>query len=393
MIREQLFTRHIPDTSEAPVVDRQSPLADYVLDQMPTDLLAVANGGMNYDELNASQEAVIDKAADAIDANTDPEVAEVTQLDLLFMLGGRLPAGADMERLTSPSLKSIIAVQRDRFSLPDHMDYELVIDVNSREFYRTGQRDMRTYADGPFGLDERDFYVGHYNTEPRIKGIAFGIHSIVERPDEVDAEEVLQAAAAEFREFGKDMQQYRKMPPEAFTYIRPYLEAYPDGTRNASGAFMPSVQLAEVAMHAPTDEFLHYVNEAMPYFPRWARGLMRQWTDESAQGNNLDNMIRSGRLDLSEAAVGTFRNIASQFATFRSTHRAAVEKVVKVPEGKEPLVSADAPRTVKGILARGERPIDEEGPAGTGGYNITNILLNGIYRMNDLARRIGRPEN
>lgn len=359
-----------------------SPLAEYTLTEMVGDLAAVANETMTYDELRTKHETVLAGAAEQMAANTDPQVAKVTQLDLAFMLGGYLKAdehaGPDDEkiafRLAPPQLLGLLKQQADRFGVPELMDFDLIIDVNSAEYLEHGH--MRTFTGDP---GERDFYLGHHVSEPHVKAAAYQLRSIIDTPEHVDVNAVLASAADNMQIFRQYMQKYIKLSTAAFGNMRPYLASYPDGTRNASGAFMPGVPLAELALQAPTDEHNKFLDESMPYFPQWSRELIADAREGSARGRNVMDMIASGEITLNqtgENAKTMLRTFVDEFVRFRMAHHAATRKQIPqaFPEGAA--VSRAALREF------GEPDItSENGEKGTADFNIQNVLGGAINRL------------
>ena len=109
MSAETLFTG-VPSKTEAHLPEAEmyvSPLSRYVLDELPADLEAIRSG-VPYEALHVAHSVLLNKVKADIMANTDPRVAEITQLDLAFMLGSYLPAGDkafELARMDSPSLQ------------------------------------------------------------------------------------------------------------------------------------------------------------------------------------------------------------------------------------------------------------------------------------------------
>lgn len=379
LTREQLFT-NLPTTPEdtAPYDTSASPLAPYTLGEMIPDLAAVRDGEMSYADLRAKQEVVLGQHAMAIAANTDPAAAEVTQLDLAMMVGGYLPAEQDAFKKAPPHLLGLLAQQADRFSLPGLMDYHLIIDVNSREHQNAGH--MRTFTGDP---GERDFYYGHYLSEPLVKDAAYELHNLAESPQHLDTRQTLESAADNMDAFFRYMQQYIRMSRESFGGIRPYLTSYPDGTRNASGAFMPSVQLAELALRPPTPEHEKFLDSAMPYYPAWSRDIIADWRERSARGRNVMDMARSGEIAIGtdELAKSALGRLIDGFTNFRMAHLAATRKQIPdaFPEG---------PVSRRQAREFGEPDIMADGAKGTADYNIPNVLVGSTSRMMALRPQV-----
>jgi len=376
--KDLLFTGQ-PDRYEAISAAElsASPLAAYVLAEMPHDLDAVREKTMTYADLRAKHEGVLEQFTTSINDNTDLETASVTQLDLAFMLGGYLPLNEDAYHETPPRLLALLDQQADRFGLPHRMDYALIIDVNSAEFRRTGR--MRTFTTGETALGERDFYLGHSESEPFVKDAAYQLRSLVEALDAVDVNRTLEAAAASMVTFRRYMGEYMKLSKDAFATMRPYLASYPDGIRNASGAFMPSVQLAELALHMPTDGQNTYIDECMPYFPAWSRQTIRAFQEQSMRGDNVVTRVTSGDLVLDKGGKEALNGLVEAFLTFRTTHLAATRKQIPEAFGQAP------PMSRRQIHEFGEPDImgegDDRSKKGTAGFDIVNILGGAANRL------------
>lgn len=378
MNKNALFTGQ-PDVHEAVAAAElsASPLAHYVLAEMPNDLEAIRAESMSYEDLRAKHDAVLDQFALEIDANTDIEKATVTQLDLAFMLGAYLPLKENAYREASPQLMALLDQQADRFGLPRRMDYDLIIDVNSAEYHRTGR--MRTFTVGENALGERDFYLGHSESERFVKAAAYQLHSLIEMPETVDVNRTLEAAAANMKTFREYMGYYMRLSRVAFDTMRPYLDSYPDGTRNASGAFMPSVQLAELALHTPTEGQNTYIDESMSYFPAWSRDIVKTFQEQSMRGNNVVTRVVSGDLVLDENGKKALDGLVNEFLTFRTTHLAATRKQIPQAFDQEP------PTSRRQIREFGEPDImgegDDRSKKGTAGFNIVNVLGGAAHRL------------
>jgi len=292
------------------------------------------------------------------------------------MLGGYLPLEGDGPyRAAPPQLLGLLDQQADRFGLPARMDYELIIDVNSEEYLRSGH--MRTFLGGEDALHERDFYLGHHESEPFIKAAAYQLRSAVEYPEHVDAGRTIGAALEGMKTFDAYMGAYTRLSEDVFgTMMRPYLGSYPDGTRNASGAFMASVQLAELMLHAPTEGQTKYIDESMRYFPRWSKEIMKGWHEESARGGNVTDMVLGGELRLSVDAKTSLIELLNKFLDFRLKHLAVTRKQIPIAfEGR------DVPVSRKQLAEFGEPDILAEGAKGTAGFDIIHVLGGAAYRL------------
>lgn len=391
MQREQLFTTtppevHVPVEArlETPETAR-SPLESYVLGDMPTDLRAVSDGRMSREKLTAKQAGLLAEVGPHIAMNLDPDTAKLTQLDLLFMFGGHIPAGNDMYRNAPPALLGLLKAQCDRFptlGLREYMTYEMIVDFNSEEYARTGN--MRVYADGEAGMHERDFYLGHHLAEPFVKAAAYQLHTLAEHPTQVDAAATLASAADDLRIFSDFMKTYGKLPRDAFAYFRQFLAGYADGTRNASGAFMPSVQLAELALVAPSEMYSVYLDESSRYFPDWAAPVIAEWRTRSEAGVNIEERLAAGTLTLGNTGQAALRTLLDHFIQFRMTHLGITK--AQIPDAFSRLDGLHRGAIVRETT---EQQILDPTYKGTAGFDVRNVLTNSVVRLNNLRERLG----
>ncbi|GAA2217290.1 hypothetical protein GCM10010360_35350 [Streptomyces nogalater] len=366
----------------------RSPLGPYVLNRLPADLAAVTQGRSTYARLAAEQCRVLSAAgADDGPLAADPSCAPLVQLDLLFMLNGYLPAGpAAFPR----PLLAALAAQCDRYpSLDPHMSYELLIDVNCAEWETTGH--IRVFSDGELGRLERDFYLGHHLAEPAVRGAFDRLSSLVLEPDAVDPAAALEEALRGLDDFRRYMAQYGRLPREAFQAFRHYHMGHPGGARGASGAFMPSVQLLELALLAPTASYELYLDQSLPYFPAWSRSLVSEWRERSRGGDNVVQAVLDGRLKLDRRAAVALLGVIDTFVNFRMVHLGVTRKAI--PEAFEPSTRP----TRQSILAQGGerdflggvRPGDGRGDEpGTSGFSVHNVLTNAVHRLLTARHRL-----
>jgi hypothetical protein len=337
---------------------------------------------MTHAELAKKQTAILEELAPQIAGNLDPQTAKITQLDLLFMFGGYIPSGDDMYRNAPPVLNGLIKQQCDRFlDLEPHMSYELIVDVNAEEYDRTGN--IRVFADGEDGQHERDFYLGHHLAEPFARHAAYQLQGLAESPGQYDAQATLESAAANLKEFNKHMGQYGKLPRGSFAYFRQYLAGYADGTRNASGAFMPSVQLLELAILPPSDMYEVYLDESKPYFPQWSRSVITEWHEESARGINVEERVGSGELALDAAAAAELVTVVDTFINFRMAHLGITK--AQIPEAFSRLDKLTRRHIGE---QEGEEQILDPNYKGTAGFDVRNVLTNSVYRLIQLRNRL-----
>lgn len=357
-----------------------SPLADYVLDELPADLAAIRAGEYSYDEPNGLHDkhgAILEHYAEVIANNNDPEVAAATQLDLSFMLGSYLPLGKDAMDHLPPKLGELLQLQADRWGLPPNMDYELIIDVNARETARTGR--TRTYLQGEAGQTERDFYLGHAEAELFAKAAAFSVEDLLGDPTHANATQILEDAARHVDVFVKFMQAYIRMDRDHFNTFRPYLADYPHGPRNASGAFMPSVQLLELSLRPPTEQHGVFLDNGLAYMPRWGRPQVADARKRSEGGGNVLDMFRNGELELDNAGLAAYVNLLEGLINFRLAHGAATYK--QIPGAFEEETRGPRPISRAALKAYGELSILGAGEAGTAGFNVRDILAGTVSRL------------
>jgi hypothetical protein len=391
--RKDILFEKTPDSDER----LQNPIPpitlvnEYILGEMPDDLEAIRNETLTYEELRARHAALLLVARPDIEANTDEQVALVTQLGLGFMLGAYLPLEKKAYETAPPELLELLESQAQRFNLPRRMDYELIIDVNTSEYFRTGV--MHKFLKSENSLGERDFYQGHNESEFFVKRVASTLQDVIATPDGPVVDVLLATAAADMKNFRQYMQKYFGLSLEAFGSMRPYLAEYPDGIRNASGAFMPSVQLAELALHKPTDGHQVYLDESMPYFPRWSRPEMADKREKSLAGRNIQDLLESGELELSEAGMKSLLTVVREFITFRTTHSAVTRpQIPSVFKGRD-----DDPKNLNALRAFGEPDILADGGKGTAGFDVVNVLGGATHRvvilLDELSEIYKRPKH
>lgn len=374
MKQDDLFSgiKDIPATAGPDALPHQAlRIREYVLSELPADLTAVARQEMTYADLAGKQCRILEEAADALPIGDIGE-ARVVQLDLLFMLNGYLPAGP--EASPQPLLDAISAQCARHPSLDPHMSYELLIDVNSEQWQLHGH--MRVFSEGELGLLERDFYLGHHLAEPAVRTAFDLLSSMVSDPSPDSLAPGLEEAGRKLDTFRLDMARYGKLTKEAFNSFRKYHMGHQDGPRGASGAFMPGVQLLELVLVPPTEEYEVYLDQSMPYFPVWSRPLIADWRGRSAMGENITDAVLDGRLKLDQDAVTALLGVLDRFTDFRMVHLGVTRKLI--PEAFE----GAGGMTRRTIAAQsGERNILTGGNPGTSGFSVRNVLTNAVYRL------------
>jgi hypothetical protein len=359
-----------------------SPTRDYVLDELPADLAAVAQERMTLADLADKQSGVLEQALPGISLLDDLAAARVAQLDLLFMLAGFSAFGVPGSETVPRLLTDTISGQCARFpELDPHMSYELLVDVNSEEWERHGR--MRVFSEGETGRLERDFYLGHYLAEPKVRAAYRRICALLMEPDLAEPAVLLGGAHRQLDEFRLLMAQYGKLSKDSFNSFRRYHMGHPGGPRGASGAFMPSVQLLELVLLPPTEEYGVYLDQSMPYFPVWARPLIAEWRKRSGDGLNVTQAVLDGSLKLDQEAAGTLLRVIDKFTDFRMIHLGVTKKVIP-----DAFTGGDG-LTRKEIAVQGEERniMGGENP-GTSGFDVRNVLTNSVYRLLTVRQEI-----
>ncbi len=347
-------------------------IRDYVLSELPSDLSAVSRQEMTYRGLADKQCRILEEAGAGAFPVDDLAAARVTQLDLLFMLNGYLPVGP--EAFPRPLVDAVTAQCARHPSLDPHMSYELLIDVNSEQWQRHGH--MRVFSEGELGRLERDFYLGHHLTEPAVRTAYDRLCSSLSEPPPDDLAHSMSEAFRKLDEFRLGMARYGRLTREQFNSFRRYHMGYEGGPRGASGAFMPSVQLLELVLVPPTEEYEVYLDQSMPYFPTWSRELIAERRAMSAQGENITQAVLDGRLKLDQESATALLGVFDKFTDFRMVHLGVTRKLI--PEA----FAGTGGTTRRDIAAQsGERTVLADENPGTSGFDVRNVLTNAVYRL------------
>lgn len=386
IVADKLFVGSGSEAFGAPPAEApDNPLTHYVLHELPYDLRKLSEGDIGFEDLAAKEAGLLRAAESDVFRNTDPEVAIQTQLDLLFMLGGFLPAGKEAFAQTPPSLLGLLGYHRERFGISDRMNYDLIIDENTRRFLTTGQ--IRVYSDDPEAArHERDFYIGHHFSETHAKAAAFSVKSLVELPQYVDHEAILVSTLTNLRTFREYMSAYGRLPKDTFTHFRQFLSEYPDGVRNASGAFMPSVQILELGLHKPSGEYRTFLDESAPYFPAWSQPILNEQLARCLEGRNLADMIDTPELTLSDEAQQHLIDAIGELIKFRQRHMGITFNQIPGAFDMDPtkIPLAELTNMIEGNIM-------EQGKGrGTAGFNVRNVLVNSTIRLLQLRAKLSQ---
>ncbi|MFD8705077.1 hypothetical protein ACFV1W_21075 [Kitasatospora sp. NPDC059648] len=370
-----------PHTSPAPGRSG-SPLREYVLRSLPSALSDLSAEHLTYQQLADSQEQMLRMVTPQCLAEDDERTARLLQLDLLFLLSGYAPAGP---QAAPRALAELISAQCARFpTLDPHLSYELLIDVNCEEYRRSG--DIRVFSAGRDAAFERDFYLGHHVSEPWAKSAAYGLRSLVLPAAAARPAAVLDDVVEHLAEFTRHMARYRRLSQEAFNRFRPYHMGHPGGPRGASGAFMPSVHLLELALLPPSKGYGIFLDQSMSYFPSWSRPVIARWRGDSIRGANVSQRLRDGRLVLDRAGRDRLVRVIDKFVDFRMAHLGVTRHAL--PE---------AFRERTGLTRRdireqgGEHDVLDGRDPGTSGFSVRHVLTNAVYRLLALRADLTRP--
>ncbi|MFE7560034.1 hypothetical protein [Kitasatospora sp. NPDC057500] len=359
-----------------------SPLRDYVLHSLPTALDDLSNGNLTHHQLADFQEQMLRDITPRCLSEDDEGTARLLQLDLLFLLNGYAPAGPQAAPL---ALTGLVSAQCGRFpALDPHLSYELLIDVNCEEYRRSG--DVRVFSAGRDAALERDFYLGHHLSEPWARSAAYGLRSLLLPAAAARPAAVLDDVAESLVEFTRYMARYRRLSQQAFNRFRPYHMGHPGGPRGASGAFMPSVHLLELALLPPSEEYGIFLDQSMSYFPSWSRPVIARWRGDSVRGANVHQRLRDGRLVLDRADRDRLVRVIDRFVDFRMAHLGVTRHAL--PEAFRDRTGL----TRRGIREQGgEHGVLDGRDPGTSGFSVRHVLTNAVYRLLALRADLAHP--
>lgn len=354
--------------------------SEFVLIEQPRLLTSVKAGSIGVDTLIERQkELLVGVSPETVEmAVADPTLASFAMLDLTFAINAAVLAENPPSGSRPPDEVEQLSVLFTQVTgLPRTMTFEKIVGINSRLPYQQ----MRTFTDGEVGETERMFYYGH-DLMGKILGSTTQVASETvtllttfgkQKIGEVEAS--LVRAAAGMNEFSDFMIGFMRMPTEHFTIFRQYISQYPDGTRNASGAFigMPRLNLRLMGSASFYEDFL---NEGMQYFPVGEQQDIQQARIDANKDNYLvaicERLQGVERIDLSRM----LKQLIEPLHQFRLLHFAAALKYIPgaIPEGGKDL---------KTLLMEDYESILDDQPdvvKGTGGF-ISGPLLRNILRL------------
>lgn len=359
--------------------------SQFVLLRQPELLREIRSGAASVSDLYTEQEEQLDSLlpSDIARVISDPQQTRIALLDTGFAISAiTFSGGMPSERLVEFN-RQLAEVA----GLSEKMTFQKIVTINSSLPYEA----MRTFTDGDARNTERDFYYGHALMNAPLEVATLQtqhVQGLLRNGDIDEADRVLQEIDLRMQEFATAMSSYnRHMDPAHFAIFREYINQYPDGTRNASGAFigMPRLQLRLTGTSASYDTFLA---ESMRYFS----------PDDQADIALAQAEIEQGSLvDLCEQLPTNHRGIVAkrlyeilrQLDLFRRRHYVAVMRFVPEAIGTEQTRLHEQ-------LQQPDEPILGEGVVGTGGFLpgplMRNIMRLNLREMNRLERMIQGSE-
>jgi len=362
----------------------------FVLIEQPELLNAIRAGELSlYAVVDKQRELIINLTREDIGriiANQD--LARVAMLDLSFAVNSVIFSGG-----TPPEEVRELNVRLSQVTgLPETMTFEKIVSVNSKLPFSQ----MRAFTSGAVGETEKRFYYAHELMDIKLQEtIAIATQSVdaLRSKGQQGVDEVvvsLEKGAGNMKEFADFMKGFMKMPREHFSIFRQYLSQYPDGTRNASGAFigMPRLNIRLVGLSPRYEEFL---DEGIRYFPvseqpdiHYARGQAQQGDYLVAQCERLQGEPQQ---KLAKALI----QIIEPIRDFRLGHLAAVVRYIPqaMPEGVKDLKIQ--------LAQTEEEPIIDDKSAvtkGTAGFlpgpllrNTLRLDLKALERLNAIINK------
>lgn len=359
----------------------------FVLTEQPRLLADVRSGHLDAVDVARRQRELIE-SLDPNEVNktiSDPDMARFAMLDLSFAMSGLTFSG-----ITPPiEVRQLNTQLAQATGLPEMMTFEKVVSINSRLPFNQ----MRAFTYGAVGDTERRFYYGHDLMDVKMQEtteIAAESIELLRTQGNAGAVEVatlLTRGASNMGEFAEFMRAFMRMPREHFGEFRQYLSQYPDGTRNASGAFigMPRLNIRLVGLSPKYEQFL---DEGMRYFSISEQPDIQHARELAQQGYYLVDQCEQLEGEDQKRVAKALVDVIEPIKDFRLRHLAAVNHFVPqaLPEGL---------RNLKAELASTEEePIldDESNVAkGTAGFlpgpllrNTLRLDLKALERLNTL---------
>lgn len=355
--------------------------SEFVLTEQPRMLAEIRAGNLGVEALIQRQKETLAKlnSEDIEIAARDPMLADIAMLDLTFAFNAAILAKNPPFGSNSPDeVEQLISRFAQVTGLPRTMTFEKIVGINSKLPYKQ----MRTFTDGEVGETERMFYYAHelmntdYQNTAGVASEAVATLTTFGRQGVRGIEAPLARAIENMHKFSDFMTGFMRMPAEHFAIFRQYLSQYPDGTRNASAAFMgmPRLNLRLMGSASFYEDFL---NEGMLYFPMGEQQDIQQARIDAQQGNYLVAICERMEDQEGKNLAGMVTQLIEPLHQFRLTHFATVIRFLPpqaIPEGG------------KNLRAQLEEPYEsilEDKPGavrGTGGF-MPGPLLRNMLRL------------
>jgi len=364
--------------------------SEFILKEQPKMLTQIRGGSLGVEALIKRQRELLRSIASE-EMNriiNDPDMARFAMLDLSFAMSALTFSGVTPQ----PEAQQLNAHLAKITGLPEMMTFEKIVSINSRLPFSQ----MRTFTDGAVGDTEKRFYYGHELMDIKLQDTIHVTSQSVEalRVQREDGVEkvigLLAKGARNMNEFADFMKAFMGMPREHFGLFRQYLSQYPDGTRNASGAFigMPRLNIRLVGLSPKYEQFL---DEGMQYFKINEQSDIQHAREVAQQGDYLVAQCERLHGNPQQNLARSLIQVVEPIRDFRLSHLAAVQYHVPqaLPEGLKKLKTELAQTEEEPIL-------DDESNAtkGTGGFlpgpllrNTLRLDLRALERLNAVINK------
>lgn len=369
--------------------------SEFILTEQPRLLTEIRAGNLGVEALIQKQRELLTNLNPKVVemAARDPVLANIAMLDLTFALNAAIlaknpPSGSkpphELEQLSTHFVRAT--------GLPRIMTFEKIVGINSKLPFSQ----MRAFTSGAAGETERSFYYGHELMNVKLQetvSIATQSVDTLSTKGQQGVDEVvvsLEKGAGNMKEFANFMKGFMRMPREHFSIFRQYLSQYPDGTRNASGAFigMPRLNIRLVGLSPKYEQFL---DEGMEYFPINEQLDIERARLMAQQGYYLVAQCERIQGCPQQELAQTLIKLIEPIRDFRLSHLAAVYHHVPqaIPEGLKNLKAELAQTEEEPILDDKSRVVK-----GTAGFlpgpllrNALRLDLRALDRLNAIVSK------
>lgn len=361
--------------------------SEFILTEQPRLLASIRTHEFGADVVVQRQREILANLDSKIidRASVNPFLAKIAMLDLTFAINAAILAEDPPSGSAPPDeVETLSSHFAQVTGLPRTMTFEKIVSVNST--LRFSQ--MRTFTDGEIGDTERRFYYGHAPMDRILQDTTrvatSAISALVDGQLLEETIEALSQSAGKMQEFSDFMTGFMRMYRDHFTVFRQYLSQYPDGTRNASGAFIGGMPRLNLRLMGSVPFYEDFLNEGMPYFPVTEQTDIQQARSDANQDNYLiaqvERLIDPERKNLAGALIQLIKLLHQ----FRLTHYIAVLKYLP------PEAIPDRGKNLKVQLEEPYESILEDQPGiakGTGGFSSGPLLRNMLrLDLRSLAR-------